>query len=159
MQQLQLPDADATEDFGRRLAAASQALGGGALITLEGDLGAGKTTLVRGFLRGYGFTGPVKSPTYTLVEPYELPGCNIYHFDLYRISDPGEMEFLGVAEYLSGSHLCLVEWPERGLGALPPADLSLRLADSGTGRSLSWTSHSPVGARLSERILNPGRKA
>ncbi|MEX2130061.1 MAG: tRNA (adenosine(37)-N6)-threonylcarbamoyltransferase complex ATPase subunit type 1 TsaE [Pseudohongiellaceae bacterium] len=154
-----LADESATEEFGRRLALAAQSDSGnfGTLIYLQGDLGAGKTTLVRGFMRGYGYQGPVKSPTYTLVEPYELPGCNIYHFDLYRISDPEEIEFMGVAEYFSESNLCLIEWPERGKGVIPSADLEIGLSGTGDGRSLRWRAVSLRGEQLAERLLQAGR--
>lgn len=154
-----LPDPQATEDFGRRLGQATQGQSGtlGGCITLKGDLGAGKTTLARGLLRSYGYRGAVKSPTYTLVEPYEFPGSNIYHFDLYRISDPAEVEFLGVAEYLEQANLCLIEWPEQGRSQLPPADLAIELEDAGSGRRLSWMAGTPHGEKIAERLLRTGR--
>lgn len=120
-------DADAQEALGFEL---STALKGRGVVYLQGDLGAGKTTLTRGILRGYGHKGAVKSPTYTLVEPYELPTVTAYHFDLYRLTDPEELELMGIRDYCRPDTLALVEWPERGHPFLPPADLviTIRLA-------------------------------
>ena len=102
-----------------------------------GELGAGKTTLARGFLRGLGFVGPVKSPTYTIVEGYEIAGVTIYHLDLYRIGHADELEFIGVREYLDDGDFCLVEWPERGAGVLSGPDLVARISSEAHGRRLS----------------------
>jgi len=124
----------------------------GAVIFLQGDLGAGKTTFARGFLRGYGFQGAVKSPTYTLVEPYEFKHCSIYHFDLYRLSSPEEVAHLGVEEYFTDQTICLVEWPERGRGWLPLPDLTITLSGSGTGREVCWQGHTPKGSKAVERL-------
>ena len=114
---------------------------GGELVFLRGELGAGKTTLVRGILRGFGHQGAVKSPTYTLLEPYELEGRRIYHFDFYRIEDPEELSFIGIDELLADAALKLVEWPERGGGRLPAPDLELVLTITGEGRLLELVDH------------------
>jgi tRNA threonylcarbamoyladenosine biosynthesis protein TsaE len=111
---------------------------GGALVFLEGDLGAGKTTLVRGLLRGLGHRGPVRSPTYTLVETYELPGALVHHLDLYRIADPEELEYLGIRDLLDGNSLVLVEWPERGAGVLPAPDIRVHIEHLQEGRRLGF---------------------
>lgn len=153
-----LADEEQTIAFGRRLAkAVSQRHGpvehvAGRLF-LQGDLGAGKTTLVRGVLRGLGYQGAVKSPTYTLVEPYELNGMAIYHFDLYRLSDPEEVAFLGVDEYLQAENLCLIEWPERGGAYLPGADISLEMETEAGGRRLSWQALTDAGRKIEERLI------
>jgi len=130
------------EALGARLA---PALADGTVVFLRGELGAGKTTLVRGILRGLGHAGAVKSPTYTLVEPYRLGGRTIYHFDLYRLNDPEELEFLGVRDYLSGSGICLIEWPERGAGVLAEADLEIAIERSPDGRVVRMRAHTPRG--------------
>lgn len=161
-----LPDESATLEFGQRLARAtftnpeqatpdSKAPGCptvGGTIYLQGDLGAGKTTLTRGVLRGYGYGGAVKSPTYTLVEPYQFPQCNIYHFDLYRLSDPEEVTYLGTDDYFSADNLCLVEWAERGRDTLPAADLVITLSGIGTARNLHCRSLTPQGDSIAKRL-------
>ncbi|MDE0271284.1 MAG: tRNA (adenosine(37)-N6)-threonylcarbamoyltransferase complex ATPase subunit type 1 TsaE, partial [Gammaproteobacteria bacterium] len=103
-----------------------------AIVYLQGGLGAGKTTLVRGILRAMGFVGPVKSPTYTLLEPYEE--LLVFHFDLYRIADSRELDFIGIDDLLAAQAIKLIEWPERGAPRLPPPDLSLSLRVQGDGR-------------------------
>ncbi len=120
----------------------------GLLVFLHGDLGAGKTTLVRGLIRGLGHTGAVKSPTYTIVEPYDLPGIDVYHFDLYRLSDPEEIEFIGARDYLESGALCLVEWPEKGGGILPDPDLLIDIEHLDDSRRLHLTANSDSGRDL-----------
>jgi len=124
-----LPDSEATEALGRALAATRPAQ---AMVHLHGDLGAGKSTLARALLRALGVQGPIRSPTYTLVERYPVPGGEAWHLDLYRIGDAAELDFLGLDE--DSACLWLVEWPERGAAALPPPDLVVRLAQHGQGR-------------------------
>lgn len=116
------------------------------LVFLNGTLGAGKTTFSRGVLRALGHSGSVKSPTYTLVEPYDIAGKTVYHFDLYRLGEPEELEYMGVRDYLDGSSLCLVEWPERARGLLGEPDLFLDIQVLNQGRQVTIRSNSAVGA-------------
>lgn len=134
MIELELRDPQLQEDLGRRLA---PVLPKPCLVFLAGELGTGKTTIVRGILEGLGHRGAVRSPTYTLIEPYELDGRAVFHLDLYRLGDPEELDYLGLRDILGGENLLLVEWPERGTAALPTADLSIQLAYAGTrGRKI-----------------------
>lgn len=147
---LVLADEDATLAFGQRLAALFQGHG---LITLQGNLGGGKTTLSRGLIQALGHAGTVKSPTYTLVEPYELPDQRrVLHYDLYRMADPDELEFLGMRDFIDDNTLTLIEWPERAGTLLPPADLALLLEVHGKGRKLSWQAHTQRGAGIAKQL-------
>lgn len=127
-----LADESATLALGGRVAGTAQVP---QVIFLRGDLGAGKTTFSRGFLRGRGHDGSVKSPTYTLVEPYEaVPGGPVFHLDLYRVGDAQELIYLGLGDYLSAQGILLIEWPERAEAQLPPATLDITLTPDGSGR-------------------------
>lgn len=119
---------------------------GPVILYLVGDLGAGKTTLARGFLRGLGYAGAVKSPTYTLLESYEAAGRTVHHFDLYRLVDPGELEYLGLRDCLTDNAVLLIEWPARGGTHVPPPDVVLRLDHAGDGRSLRGEARTGPGA-------------
>ncbi|OJA04043.1 tRNA (adenosine(37)-N6)-threonylcarbamoyltransferase complex ATPase subunit type 1 TsaE [Halomonas sp. QHL1] len=143
--QVQLDNEEAQVAFGEAL---GQVLQGRGLVYLEGELGAGKTTLTRGILRAYGHLGTVKSPTYTLVEPYELGAQRVYHLDLYRLSDPEELEFIGGRDVLADDALSIVEWPSRGEGWLPAPDIALVLEVAAQGRLASLTASSDRGRRM-----------
>lgn len=129
------------------------------VIYLEGDLGAGKTTLVRGFIRALGHQGAVKSPTYTLLEPYDLPGKRCYHFDLYRLGDPGELEYLGIRDLMQEEAILVVEWPERGQGELPPADLVIHIRYRTDGRDIQLEPLGEVGEKLLQGFADQGKTA
>ena len=139
---IHLPDEQATLAFGERLARSWRT---GLVVYLSGDLGAGKTTLVRGVLKGLGYTGAVKSPTYTLIEPYKTQRWQVYHFDLYRLTDPEELEYIGAREYFGSDTLCLVEWPERGNLFLPGPDVVIRLEYRQDGRQADLEALSDAG--------------
>jgi len=126
----------AMQAFGRKLAGICT---GQTVVHLCGELGVGKTTLTRGFLRGLGHKGNVKSPTYTLVEPYQIAGRKIYHFDFYRLNEPEELEYMGIRDYLIDDAICLIEWPERGEDLTPTPDIIIQLFHQETGRLLQIT--------------------
>lgn len=144
-----LLDAEQTVLFGKRL---SKACEQATCIYLHGTLGAGKTTLTRGFIQGLGHVGNVKSPTYTLVEPYELSAWQVYHFDLYRLSDPEELEFMGIRDYFSDTSHCLVEWPERGVGVLPEPDIDLTLTYVGEQRDIILQANTDIGLKVLSQL-------
>ena len=114
------------------------------VIWLEGDLGAGKTAFARALIQALGYGGRVKSPTYGLLEHYQLTGLQVLHMDLYRIGDPGELEFLGVPDLLDENTILLIEWPERGEGWIPRPDFIFRFAYAGEGRDLHWTAYTEI---------------
>ena len=134
----ELPDEEATLAFGAELASRGLA---NELVWLRGELGAGKTTLVRGFLRALGHQGTVKSPTYTLLEPYAAGNTRVLHFDFYRIADAQELTYIGIDELMAEAAVKLVEWPERAAEKLPPPDIDVRLSASGGGRRVDLVDH------------------
>jgi len=153
---LSIGSAEQMQVLGRAIGAAVDAIEGTFIIALEGELGAGKTTLVGGILRSYGVSGPVRSPTYTLIEPYETGSRSIYHLDLYRLTDPEEVDPLGIRDLLTGATLLLIEWPSRAAGALPAADLWVDIAYPAVGtegRQVRLTPHSLNGTKVVRHIV------
>lgn len=140
-----LVDEQATLMLGARLA---PCLAGGAVLYLHGDLGAGKTTFTRGIMRGLGMNGTVKSPTYTLVESYDLAHSTVYHFDLYRLADAEELEFMGIRDYDLQGAIIIIEWPELGKGFLPAPDLDIEIRHAGEQRRLHLTVRSERGGAV-----------
>lgn len=151
--ELVLADSTATDALGAALARTFPgAADGFAAVYFSGDLGAGKTTCVRSFLRTLGVAGPVRSPTYTLIETYRLPALTCMHVDLYRLQGPLEVNELGLRDFLSAGWLLLVEWPEKGHGALPQADLEVTLTYAGAGRCARVGSASPRGSAWEDNL-------
>ena len=160
-----LPDADATQRVGHGLGRALEThleprcSGGAAVVGLTGSLGAGKTTLVRGALRVLGVRGTVRSPTYTIAEPYETRIGRVWHLDLYRIADPDELEFIAIRDLISDSAACLVEWPERGRGGLPEPDCLLSITSPGRGRRLRIEWRTALGDAIGSGVRSSLRLA
>jgi tRNA threonylcarbamoyladenosine biosynthesis protein TsaE len=151
-EQCLLLEADGEDAMVARGIALGSALHPGVIIYLQGDLGMGKTTLSRGVMRAFGHRGAVKSPTYTLVEPYEFGELTVYHFDLYRLGDAQELEFMGIHDYFSPHAICLVEWPDRGEGVLPPADLVINIERKNSGRQMQLCAATAQGLAVLERL-------
>jgi tRNA threonylcarbamoyladenosine biosynthesis protein TsaE len=144
--------AEDTEALGGRLAETRPPGSQLTVVYLTGDLGAGKTTLARGFLRACGVTGPVRSPTYTLMEVYETQAFAVVHVDLYRLRDPAELETLGLREWARDGYVWLVEWPELGDGRLPSSDLLMQLSTSSSSHQIEATAGTPLGESWLHRL-------
>ncbi len=141
----------AMEAFGGKLAHACPS---GSILHLNGELGVGKTTLVRGFLRALGHIGKVKSPTYTIVEPYQIDGHIIYHFDFYRLGDPEELDYLGIRDYLENNAICLIEWPEKGGTFTPPPDVQIQIVYQHTDtRFLELKANTDIGQMIRNQTI------
>jgi len=154
MKQFVLKDEAATVACGDALAnIVKNKLKQGIIVYLNGNLGAGKTTLTRGFVRGMGHVGNVKSPTYTLVEPYDLGDWQVYHFDLYRLGDPEELEFMGIRDYFNEQSCCFIEWPEKGTGLLAKPDLTINMTYDNEQRIISFACHSKLGKKAWSALI------
>ncbi|WNC72600.1 tRNA (adenosine(37)-N6)-threonylcarbamoyltransferase complex ATPase subunit type 1 TsaE [Thalassotalea psychrophila] len=152
---LTLADERATVAMGKQIADITKQLNlDNLLVFLNGDLGAGKTTLTRGFVQGMGHKGNVKSPTYTLVEPYELLPWHVYHFDLYRLSDPEELEYMGIRDYFALKSCSFIEWPEKGAGILPQEDLIIDLQYNNNQRLITLLAATSQGEQIINLITN-----
>jgi len=132
----------------------AQYVTGGLTVFLHGNLGAGKTTFSRGVITALGHIGTVKSPTYTLVEPYQLDAITVFHFDLYRLRDAEELEFMGIRDYFRSDTLCLIEWPEQGLGYLPVADLDIHLVFQSEHRSITLRANTAAGVSIIKALTD-----
>ena len=155
MKQVTLPlcNEDATVNMGKKLATLTKQLDLNSLVVfLNGDLGAGKTTLTRGFVQGMGHTGNVKSPTYTIVEPYDLAPWQVFHFDLYRLSDPEELEYMGIRDYFAEKSFCFIEWPEKGAGLLAKEDLIINLEYNNEQRLITLVAKTAVGENIIKNL-------
>jgi tRNA threonylcarbamoyladenosine biosynthesis protein TsaE len=149
--QCDLKDEAATLMLASRLA---RYVSGGQTLFLHGSLGAGKTTFSRGIINALGHSGTVKSPTYTLVEPYQLGAVTVFHFDLYRLRDAEELEFMGIRDYFRSDTLCLIEWPEQGQGYLPVADLDIHLEFQSEQRSIALRANTAAGTSIIKALIN-----
>ena len=140
--------------FGHRLVETicSESHSKGVTLYLNGPLGAGKTTLSRGIIQGLGHKGKVKSPTYTLVEEYRLQDKNIYHFDLYRLNDPEELEFMGIRDYFTENSICLIEWAEKGQGLLAEPDLLVNIDYADNARNIQLIAKSKLGNNIIKHL-------
>ena len=147
---LLIPTFQAMENFGAQIARTCHTRS--IVVYLVGELGTGKTTLVRGFLHALGYTGLVKSPTYTLVEAYQTAAYLVYHFDLYRLSHPEELGYLGIRDYLEDHVICLIEWPERGGYATPPPDITIQLFHHREARLLELQAHTEGGQTILQQL-------
>jgi tRNA threonylcarbamoyladenosine biosynthesis protein TsaE len=156
LSEIELPDLAASQALGKALA---ECLQPGLVIYLQGDLGAGKTTLARALLHALGHEGAVKSPTYTLVEVYVVSRLYLYHFDFYRFMSPEEFLDAGLDEYFREDSICLVEWPDKALGYVPPADLILSLREAGAGRRCACAARSEKGRRCLTKFSAAGDAA
>ena len=145
---INLPTELSMLELGSRIA---NVTGDTSVFFLYGELGAGKTTFVRGFLRGLGYEGYVKSPTYTLVESYNTEKHVVYHFDFYRVCDSRELEYIGIQDYFAPNTICLIEWPDYGSGMLPESDVSCYIESAGSGRKMKVTANSPRGHNILQR--------
>ncbi len=152
--EFKLPDADATETLGRSLAVALPSTSaGGAVVYLQGELGSGKTTTVRSLLHALGVAGKVRSPTYTLIDSYVLPALTCLHIDLYRVQSLGEVEELGIRDLAGPGSLLLIEWPEKGQGVIPSADLAIELAYDDAARRVSLRPQTALGLAWTSKLL------
>ena len=143
--QCELADEEQTLALAKKFSSVLQAP---LVVYLKGELGAGKTAFCRGVIQSLGHEGAVKSPTYTLVEPYQLQGWRIHHFDLYRLADPEELEYMGIRDYFAEDTLNFIEWPEKGYGWLPGADIEIQIEYAGNGRKMTFSALTKAGQEI-----------